>query len=89
MSGMKNADGTKGAKWHIDQVKQLMERKHIDCDPVEFWAVMSSLHSDFCKVMKAHGCASIELFADMAKAWLEDEDAVEDKAKAYYEHVVR
>lgn len=89
VEGMENADGTRGPKWHIDQVEQLMQKRGIDCDPVEFWAVMNSLHSDFCQVIKEHGCESVELYLDLAKAWLEDEDAVEDKAKMYFEYIVR
>ena len=89
VDGMKNSDGSRGAKWHIDQIEQLMKKKHIDCDPMEFWAVMNSLYSDFGKTMKDFGCATIDLFAALTLAWLEDEDAVDDKAEAYFEHIVK
>ena len=89
VNGMKNSDGTRGPKWHIDQVEQLMKKKHIDCDPIEFWAVMNSLYSDFGKVMKEFGFATADMFAALAQAWLEDEDAVDDKAAAYFEHIVK
>lgn len=34
-------------------------------------------------------CDTVEFYVDMAKAWLNDKDAVKHKAAAYYECVVR
>lgn len=31
----------------------------------------------------------MEYYVDMAKAWIDDQDAVPDKAAAYYTHVVK
>lgn len=35
-----------------------------------------------------HGCTGTDLYLDLAKAWLEDKDAVPDKARVYYECIV-
>lgn len=42
-------------------------------------------------VMVQHGivCDPLEFYAQLAKAWLDDKDAVEDKAAAYYAYVVK
>lgn len=89
VSGMKNSDGTNGQHWTLDQTKQLMAQRKIDGDPVQFYAALNAVYSDFYGVAKKHGVSNIEFFADLAKAWLEDKDAVPDKAAAYYEYVVK
>lgn len=87
--GMQNADGTRGPHWTMDQAKTLMKQVGaMDLDPAEFWAVMNSLYSDYCTVMKKYGIDRTEIYANLAKAWIEDDDAVPDKAAAYFEYVV-
>ncbi len=89
VSSMKNSDGSTGLHWSFDQAKQLMQQRKIDCDPVEFYAALNAVFSDFCAVAKKHGVNNVEFFIDLAKAWIDDEDAVSDKASAYYEYVVK
>lgn len=88
--GMKNEDGTKGPHWTFEQTKQVMKQKGIECDsPESFWAVMNALYSDYCAVFKKHGVNSMDMYVDLACAWLNDKDAVKNKAVAYYEHIVK
>lgn len=86
---MKNGDGTTGAHWPMEQVKQLMQQRNINADPAEFFAILNSVYSDYYTVAKKHNVHNIDFYIDMAKAWLEDKDAVPDKAAAYYECVVK
>ena len=86
---MKNGDGTTGAHWPMEQVKQLMQQRGINADPVEFFAVLNSVYSDYYTVAKKHNVHNIDFYIDIAKAWLDDKDAVPDKAAAYYEYVVK
>lgn len=88
-SEMENTDGTRGAHWSFEQASQLMRQRKINCDPVEFYAVLNSVYSDFGAVAKKHGVGNVEFFADIAFAWLDDKDAVPNKAAAYYEFVVK
>lgn len=88
-SGMKNEDGTKGPHWKMDQVKQAMKQKGVSCDPLEMYVVMNALYSDYCAVMKKHGVNTVDIYVDLACAWLNDKDAVKNKASAYYEHIVK
>lgn len=89
-SGMENEDGTKGPHWDIDQVKQVMGQYGISGNPWEFYAVLNSIYSDYCKVLKKYGVGNdINLYIDMAKSWINDSDAVKDKATAYYQNVVK
>lgn len=85
---MQNDDGTVGEHWTMDQVKQLMKQKDLKCDPAEFYAILNAVYSDYCKVARKHGVNTMDFYIDMTKAWLDDKDAVPDKAAAYYEYIV-
>lgn len=85
---MRNADGSTGAHWSIDQTNIAMHKNNIECDECEFWITMNMLYSDYCAVAEKYGVAVIDFFACMAKAFLEDEDAVDDKLTAYYDYIV-
>ena len=86
---MENEDGTHGAHWTIDQVKQVIAQKKLDCDPVQMWAAMNMIYSDYYKAAKKHGVGgNLDFYVDMAKAFLDDKDAGPSKISAYYEYVV-
>ena len=86
---MKNEDGTKGPHWTMDQVKQVMGQKGIKYDPAEFYAILNAMYSDYCAVLKKHGVNTIDFYVDLASAWLNDSDAVPNKAAMYYECIVK
>ena len=86
---MHNEDGSKSPHWTMDQIKQVIKQKGLDLEPAEFFAIMNALYSDYDPIFKKHGVSKIEFYADMAKAWLEDKDAVKNKAMAYYECIVK
>ena len=88
-SAMHNEDGTKGPHWTMDQVKQVMSQRGIKHDPAVFWAILNSMYSDYCAVFKKHGVNNMDFYVDMASAWINDKDAVRDKAGAYFEYVVK
>lgn len=89
MMGLKNEDGSKGPHWKLDQVKQVMTQKGVQYDPIHMWAVMNSLYSDYCSVFKKHGVNTVDMYFDLACAWLNDTDAMPNKAALYYEHIVK
>lgn len=87
VGNMKNADQehTTGAKWSRETVKPLAV-KHGFTTPekqLEFWAVMNMMYSDYAETAKKHGVSTLDFFADMAKAWMKDPDAVKHKTAAY------
>lgn len=86
---MKNADGSTGAHWTKEQVKPYMNQVGYQGDEIEFWIIMNAMYSDYCKVAKKYGVDRPEYYAEIAKAWLDDKDAVPDKAAAYYECIVK
>lgn len=87
---MKNADGTTGPHWTMEQAEKLMKQKGIECDPVMFWACLNAEYSARCEVYKKYGIDSPNFYADCVKAfWLEDENANEEKVAAYYTCVAK
>lgn len=89
MEGLHNEDGTRGAHWTMDQVKQVMGQKGVKGDPLEYWVILNSLYSDYCGVLKKHNANNMDVYVDMAKAWIEDKDAMEGKAARYFQYVVK
>lgn len=87
--GMHNEDGSKGPHWTIDQAKQVMQQRGISSyDPYEFWAVMNAIYSDYCTVLKKHGINNMDAYIDLTCAWLNDKDAVPNKAAVYFTEIV-
>ena len=86
---MKNEDGTKGPHWTMDQVKQVMAQKGIKYEPAEFYAILNAMYSDYCAVLKKHGVNNVDFYVDLTSAWLNDSDAMPNKASLYYEYIVK
>ena len=85
---MENEDGTKGAHWTMEQTTQLLKQKGLSVDPVEFFAVMNMLYSDFCAVMKKYNANNADIYTDLALAWINDKDAEEHKTSRYFHYIV-
>ena len=84
---MKNADGSIGAHWPMDKTEQVRAQRGIGCDPVEFWVAMNMMYSDYCEAAKKNNASTVDFFADMAKAFLDDADAQPDKLALYHKYV--
>ena len=89
VSRMQNADGTRGPHFSMEKAKEVMKQYNVDCDPTEFWVVINTLYSNYDQALKKNNASTLELYACLAKAWIEDQDAVPDKASACYTYVVR
>lgn len=90
---MENEDGTRGPHWTLDQAKQVMAQKEIGGSPLAFYLALNMMYSDYCKVAKKLGVNSVDFYACMAEAFLNDKDAVggggAEKLAAYYNAVVQ
>lgn len=94
VGGMEGTDPARphGGKWTMEEAWTLAKKLGIcgdSDDMIEFYAVLNAMHSDYFEVARKHNVATPDFFADMACAWLNDKDAVGNKAKAYFEHVVK
>lgn len=93
VAGMEGSDPAKphGGKWTMDQVKPIAQKYGVPTEGdrfVEFWAVMNALYSDYYPVAKKYNVLTPDYFADMAMAFINDKDAVKNKAAVYYECIV-
>lgn len=89
VSQMRNADGTRGPHFSMEKAKEVMKQYNVDCDPMEFWVVLNFLYSRYDQGLKKNNASTLELYACLAKAWIEDQDAVPNKLAAYYTYVVK
>lgn len=89
---MKSADGSKSPKFKYEDVEAMLKKKGWKCDPLDVWVGMNALYSDLCEVNAKFGITGEhkDYWLEAACAyWIDDEDAVEDKLTAYYNHVVK
>lgn len=89
VKGMKNADGSSGPHWTLEQARQIMEQQKAQCDELEFYVALNMMYSDYCKVAKKFNVDITEFYACLAKAFLEDKDAQPDKLMKYYEYITK
>ena len=87
---MENTDDTTGQHWPMEQTTAVMLSRGLHYDPAVWYAAMNMIYSDYFKTAKKHGVNTVEFFADMTDAFLDDKDAgtPEDKISAYYHCVV-
>lgn len=87
---MDNEDPSRptGARWSMEEIKPYAVKYGIKPDSekyIEFYAMMNAMYSDYCEVAKKHNVNNPDFYAAMAKAWMEDKDAVHNKTAMYYE----
>lgn len=91
VGSMKAADGTSGGKWkHISETAHLADQAGMSTDEqkIIFFAVINAMYSDYCMVARKHGVDTPSFYADMARAWILDEDANPYKDELYYKYIV-
>lgn len=87
---LENADGSKGKKWEVDQVRQVAQQHNIHFDeyrPETLTAIANMLYSDYCRILGS----DLMMYVKLAKAFLEDDDFdgnPEEKAMLYYKCIV-
>lgn len=80
----------KGAPFSEDEAWRFAEKMGMDDEEIfpSFYAAMNAMATDYMHVAKEFHVHRPEFYAALAKAFICDEDAVENKAKMYYEHIV-
>ena len=76
-------------RWNVEQTTAVMNQRGYHYDPWEYWAVMNMLVSDYGKMAAKHGVDKIEFWADLACAFLQDDDAEPDKVGRYWRDIVK
>ena len=85
---MHSGDGSYGKHWSMEQTTQAMHSHGLHHDANEWYAVLNAMWTDYHKVAAKHGIDKPDFYIDLADAWLDDDDAVEDKAEQYFWHIV-
>ena len=78
----------KGGKWTPEQIKPIAQKYGVPTEGERFWefyAIMNAMYSDYYPVAKKYNTLSPDYFADLSMAFLNDRDAVKNKAVVYYE----
>lgn len=91
VENMEDKSGVKGGAYTWHQAQQYGRNLGITGEErlVEFYAAMNAMQSDYWQVAKKFGVDKPEFYACMAKAFIEDPDAVDDKVAKYYEYIAR
>ena len=93
-AAMRNADGTTGPHWSMDQTSAIADGMGVQETDIPRWAwgvTMNMMYSDYYHVAVEFGLNRPEFYAALAKAFLLDKDGPgpERKLMEYYEHVVK
>lgn len=57
-------------------------------DMLEMWVVVNMMKSDYQDIGKKYAGDAVDFYAGLAKDWLDDKDAVEDKLQMYKKYIV-
>ena len=72
-----------GQHWSIPEAEEIILNKGYLLDKINFYTVINMMYNDNHNIVKDNDDLAFEL----AKNWLEDEDAVKDKLFEYWEHI--
>lgn len=94
VQSMENEDKAhpRGGKWKPDMLKPLAQKHGIPTEGPRFWefyAMVNAMYSDYSEVAKKFGITSPDYYVCMAKAFMDDKDAEDDKVARYYEYIVK
>lgn len=89
-ANMDYTTGEHGPKWKPNEVKPFADKLGFSYGTEKFWcfyAIMNAMYADYGKTMKKHGCEEPEVFAELAKDFIDDDDAVKNKTMIYYNFI--
>lgn len=91
VDAMWDEDGIKGEKYTWHQTQQYALNMGITGEQrkLEFYWAMNAMYSDYHAAGKKFGVDVPEFYACLAKLFIEDADAVENKVQEYVKHVVK
>lgn len=80
----------KGGMFTWEQAQELGKKVGIQGGQraIDFYAAINAVCSDYGHVLDEYKMGTPEIYAKLAKAWIEDPDAVKNKAAMYYRYIV-
>ena len=88
---MEDGEGVRGGKYTWHQAQQYAMNMGITGQQrlLEFFWAMNAMYADFHKVGKKFGVDKPEFYAHLAKCFIEDPDAKDNKVEEYVKHIVK
>lgn len=74
-----------GEYWNIDETTNAMRQLNYNLDPVDFYTVSNMMMNDYNDLVKNDETLALK----MAKDWLNDIDAVDNKLYEYYKYITK
>lgn len=71
-------------KWTKEETDELISKKGLNIDNINFYVTMNMMYSDYCKVIGE----DIEKYIEMSLDFLEDIDAKPNKLYRYHKYIV-
>lgn len=82
----------KGGAFTWDQAREWAQKVGVPTGGqrmIDYYAAINAVCSDFGHVLDQYKMGTPEVYAKMAKAWIDDPDAVKNKAAMYYRYIVQ
>lgn len=91
VESMEDSVGVRGGKYTWHQAQQMGQQvgMHGEEQMIEFYAIVNAMYSDYSQAAKKFGVDKPDFYACLAKAFIEDKDAVEGKVYKYYECIAK
>lgn len=88
---MEDGEGVRGGKYTWHQAQQYAMNMGITGQQrmLEFYWALNAMYADYHHVGKKFGVDKPEFYAHLAKCFLEDPDAKENKVEEYVKHIVK
>lgn len=75
-----------GIRWTMEEIKEyLVNEKIEEKDFATYWLVINMYYNDIYEVAKKYEVDKFDFYFDMAKSFIEDEDAKPFKVRKYFE----
>lgn len=74
-----------GMHWTMEETTNAMQNMGYNLDKLQFFVVANMMYNDYYNITKDNE----ELALKLAKDWLEDKDAKEDKLYCYWKYIIK
>lgn len=73
-----------GEKWEMEETTEVLKKNGLSLRDIDFYVVLNMMYNDFAKSVGD----DTTMYIKLARDWLKDDDAKEDKLYNYYKYVV-
>lgn len=73
-----------GEKWSLEDTTNILRKNNLNLNSIDFYVVMNMMYNDYENTIGD----DMTMYIKLARDWLKDEDAKENKLYNYYKYVV-